>query len=563
MNEKQFFQLMDGMRETHIAEAAGWKYRQTEKDAETGEISPENEISALFDREQPKKTENKTIIMKKETEPETNPKTDKKPQKDPSANMLKYTAAGILTAAAALVLVVGGLWRQTLQEHADSIWTQPGMSGTAAAGEQKDTTAPQDTADSGESTAFDAAAYTVPANGAQLPPDAVEAQSTEMTVPAVFEGQNFIGGSGELRPLNGPGSTLFMEDDDYYYAVYYYGDSAHYPTSAVRYDRHRVYENGILAGEEIKGAESLPYMISDGESFYEQPVNTWGVLRKLEQDGSFSDFLPNSRIREDIELNGDNLIYDRIIPLNDHRYYLYAHTNPEAASGKVAILLNMIYTPETDAIVYLPENMCLTGDAACYDAEQDLLYLPSNGMVYHMARSRAYGSSTVSEYGEEAMGVHCFDCATGTQTRAFPDVREDHTDGSEWAVCGDALYYLVRQISESRKETVSLHRIDMTTMEDTLLADDTDLQQIICVNGALYGRTHVSVGDDTLIRLDADGSTADIIIKSNAIFNITYSGMGDYVYVGCRSGAFAGTEAVLLHLPDAECILLGKLSASE
>ena len=528
MKEDLLFEIMNGMRDADIAEAAEWKYRKRP--------APEQEISAILQGER--------HAAVSETEPEQDMHAETEnvsvpeavpEQPDGQRKLLRFASVSIGGIAAAIALTVGLVTMYAGRDRTETYSMQPGMPGITAENiPEAETKSVRETAAAQQDITTEhtttAEPTTVPAIGGALP----ESQSVTLA-----GGENYFGGKGELRPLSSSGGNWFEDDAWYYSLTYSYG----YPQYFTRFDKNNPDADGSFTEESLydpyatEDSESagihdiVPRMISDGERLYEQPLDINGGLCLLDDAGQRTVFLSNARIRQETELQGGVPEYYRIEKLGDTgRYYLFAAVNAQQNSDDPALhmLLNMIYTPETDTLIILPDEKKFVGNTMHYDAEHDYLYLGTNRLAYRQDNIAVQVQPpTVYMLNAETGDVLAY-CVT-SQYVVFDAA-------TKWAVCGDTLYYLTRK---TRNEGNGVQVMDMNVLcrysfetGENMEMDEFDgVKRVCALGGKLYLLEHNSVSDDRIVAYDPETAEKQVIKECREINELLCSdGQDGYLY---------------------------------
>lgn len=561
MKEDLFFQIMDGMQEKHIAEAAEWKYCKKEES--------ENEISALFERELYAPA-SAAVPEEPASAADDSPVIAAEPvQTQPQSRMIRITAVSLAAIAAVIAVTVGLLTLYAGREQVDTYNPQPGMSGLSVQSTPEETAlaetdaAAANTANTADTTTVQS--ETVPAAGGSVgqlteDPHAAAAQ-------IISGGENCFGGEGALRPvaeLNS--SSHYFEDDKWYYEL---GYSPGFSWQMLyRYNKYQTDKNGahvcevVYAPEDENAQDIVPRLISGGDQVFAQQEDADGCLMLFEGNQGYSSFLPNDRIRQDLDLTFDTLSYYRIAKLGDTgSYYLYACTDSSPETGRPVKRLNMIYTPETHQLIFLPEELKLIGNIMYYDAEHNWMYLGSSPQIYLMDQASVTDDGVVfTNSDERAPAVYRINAATGEVLAKHEiDTTDRYYRGNIWAICNGKLYYLAND-ADRMNGMIGLEHLceySFDTGERKMLEERTGIEKLCAIGGKLYLLIHDSVSDDQISMYDPGSGERWVLKTGRELSDLDYNGTDDYFSVPFQ------TQCQMLYSPEKGWLLLAYASEED
>jgi hypothetical protein len=518
MNEKQFFDLTEGFRSEHIAEAAAWKYRPHKDENE------QNEIAEIFSREMQKKYED--AAPEAPFKPISAPASKKMPLQNPKPQprIAKGFAVG-LTAVAAVICAAVGIVAYHAQKPEDVTVSDnmqtPAASITNAISEQTGT-APADFAIFTDDTVT---------STEQSEQSAENAEETQ-TAPEEFTGENYLGGQGYLHPID----KYTFEDDAYWYL---YSMKTRIPKTAP--DGDGIYHNELICqkagcSHEYNNCPIAQYynrLISDGEKIYYTRGNT--IYTITDQSAGANGTMP-----EFFKLTNDsagNAIYDlypgcemhfyQLTKLGDTgKWFVYVYFD----YGSERVQYPVIFTPNTDQPFY-------DGTPLFLDVEKmgwEPMYDASTGMLWF---GRWDDQTFVG-----------FDINTGEKNEVT--VLEDHYVTSEFYAADGKLYGMANlaQSATSFNSQTDFISIDAATGEMTVLEEATNIKNIYFIDGKLYALRSRRVQADTIVRCAPDGSNEEVLYEHNGkITNISVLRDG-FIYVSQDSGNYLMVDGVFLRV---------------
>lgn len=520
MNEKQFFELTEGFRPEHIAEAAGWRYRPYKDEPE------QNEIAEIFSREMQKKQEDAAaeVPVKRFSVPAAKimPAQNAKPQ----PHIAKAFAFGLTAVAAVICAAVGivAYHAQKPENAAVSDIQPPAASMTNAISEQTGTMPALHSAYQNDTATTDAQRQNAAASE--------ETQTTTQTSPEEFTGINFLGGQGYLRPID----KNSFEDDAYWY---FYGTKTRTP-KRIEPDGDGIYHNELICqkvgcSHEYYNCPIANYhnkLISDGETIYYTSGHS--IYTITDQSAGANGTMPEFfRLTVDSE---DSPIYDLYLNCEMHFYqltklgdtgkwFVYVYFD----YGQERMQYPVIFTPNTDQPFY--DGTPLFLDAVhvswepMYDASTEMLWFG------------AYNENTFTGY----------DINTGAKRKiAIP---EDYYGISNYYAADGRLYGMVDPQSMTSNFAIShFISIDTVTGEMTILEENTNLKCIYFIDGKRYALRSRRVQADTIICSDPDGSNEEVLYEHSGKITNIYVMRDNCIYIYQDSGKYLMVDGAFLRV---------------
>lgn len=525
MNEQDIFDIMSGLPEKHIAEAAEWKYRQ--QSAASG-----NEIDTLFTHAaEQKATRPKTA----ETNGVTRVTVTQKAQNAPAADtvqprIVRHSALGLTAVAAALVLAIGGI---VLKLHSDrNEFTDPG---TAASTEYTVTSDPavSDSAVQTDSTVT-----------------GTEEQSTESTVTTtvtfakdaapvphheddtVAPGElNFLGGHGKLYPVTS-GSPYGIEciaDEDNWYingtrrisktARDENGKPVEELLCQVAGCSHTTEENCLVAqysSRLIAGQDAVYYYDTSEPSFIKGCI---GQFKRILSDGTTENVIPSPN-KKLSESRISQVYYNTVMPLGDTGiYYVRANFSTEDHFRTARLLAD---SRNGNIIELSDELQAMT--PAQYDEQTGHLFLFEQYENQRSLNNSIDEQGIISADSEHRFnpGICEIDIYTGEEISRYK-VRADYS----WLIRDHALYTLSAPQEAAVNSTVDLFRTDLATGENTLLRNDCHFNSIMSCGDYIYAARHSAVGSDAIVRMRPDGSEETVIMETAGVIHMLLPAVND------------------------------------
>lgn len=559
MNEQKFFELTDGFRPEYIAEAAAWKHEQ--KSAET-------EIGAIFDAEIQRR---RPELQTEKEVPSTEAKTDEPVEtvmpepETQQALMLRRLAFGITAIAAALALTVGVLV-YTAQRTGDSPVSQAGTAPADSSmlsvqtGMEPGIALQTQTAVNGESASETTASGTESAADAPVSDPDAAAES--------FTGENFLGGTGHLRVIsegkpelvfdNGTVQTFgtdnlmgsfALEDDEYWYL--------RMGSMQSRISKTQRDENGKANNEYICQKQGCPHrsgsdcpaaiadhLITDGYSLFSYDQN---MLFRIDDTGRKTPFFrlkanaEGKRYMDHIQsINGELItVSDTVVYASMELVFFgrLGDTGKWYAEFEIVHydnsydFVNVVFEPMNDKgeaeVTYLQLPDDSVDSRIAYDNENELLYL---GVYADKRNDNSY-------YGYD---LCAFDINTG-EMRWRSDT---HPTQSFWCYHGGRIY----TFNPETEEMLSGGKVyggrllnnygyfDCETGEWTTVEERSNLQNVRCIGDKIYARRERSVGDDTIICMNPDGTDEEVLYtRKNRITSLNYVSP-DFMFVQTSGG---------------------------
>ena len=500
MKEQDFFDIMDGLPERQIAEAAEWKYRHGEQQ--------ENEIDALL-----KSSTVSEPVRMQHTEPDVR-STAAEPIKvhgtsggEKQSRIIRSGTLGLAAVAAAFALIVGGIG---LKLHRDNIDVSASVPGTTISDEDLSMT------EISGSTVTEVPVYGSTAqttSGTTVTFEKAEAAvpyTEDNTVSAGEE--NFLGGTGPLRIIssNETGGFPVFQDDNYIYLgggrrilkenlepnncdaelVCQKAGCDHYSEDCPLYYE----QNGGL-------------ICRDGQNFY---IRDWGTLspkqgfagglKRILSDGSTEDVFPLKKIGATEEIG--IVSYPNVMRLGDTGIYFlemycmpYEHNGPYVSTSADSSFFETVLldsrTGETIPFEYLNE-----------DRIRNMLKLQFDEASGHLFIS--YG---VMDRVDSVMEI---DIYTGNLlcTYVMPD-----KNIINWAFAEGKLHFLASDNARNGKITWYCEDAESGTIETVL--EDCKLRTLFCHDGRMYALRHESVGMDAILSYALDGTDEQLIAETN------------------------------------------------
>ena len=543
MNEQDLFDIMDGLPERQIAEAAEWKYRSGRQ--------PENEIdSILKSGTMPEKITYRLAppAVQDAAEQTAQPVTVSGTQPQPQSRVIRSAAFGLAAVAAAFALAIGGIAMKLHRDSTDLAASQPG---TAVSDSEIGVT---------EITQTDLAALTVAPTGVQTTAPA-ESETTvtfsaaepvthteDNTVSA--DELNFLGGHGQLRPVTPNDQYVNVFQDDEY--IYFEGEKRIPKTelSLTGNDaelicrtpgcRHNtedclLYRYGI--GKLICGNQDIYYC--DFNTFSPKPGYAGG-LKRIYSDGTTEDVYPQTKIVEQKGLSEESGIayYSNIIRLGDTGIYLlemryspferqdgYVLTNPETVFTELTLLDSR--TGETISLEYLRENKNYP--------------MPVLTLQYNEEEQRLFVSDAQTEYLD---GVKEIDIHTGKVIASY-FVAQGQID--DWFYAKGKLHFLTSDGEGQPSGTTSWRCIGLEPGEAETVAETCMLRSFCYYNGRVYAVRHASVGMDAVVSYAPDGTDEQVIAETKGTLGVI-----SQVYDPERITVYSETNSLEMYMTDPE-----------
>ena len=512
MNEQDFFDLMSGMSERQIGEAAEWKYKHP------AEQDSSSEINAILSQNPPLNP----LADTKKTEPQSAAETEAVPQtppvqSKPQSRFIRHSAVGVAVVAAAFALAIGGLAWKLRSDNPEVSDMTPGISITSTS--EAVTSAP-----AGESLPAAESSTTVPAIGETLPvavdPDAHSIDQT-VTEPdmltqaddSVQAGeQNFLGGTGPLRTIVNEDFYTILEDDMFWYF-----------NGTMRISKAQRDEHGVAVSELL--CQNAGCAHNDPETCLVarcSNANLFGTGDKIFQ------------LKQTVEHNADQFTFSRLFSDgSEHDMCAFMIDRDENDAGSYTYYRSAAVMPELSA-VFAELEQCRTLENGSTQSQpiqalmrlsgSDVSYLqlelnlprermigvpvmqsdPESGLIWFLTDSSIMHEKNYSYYYHAK--IVTVDPKTGEVV-----TRLENADILDWFVADGKLYYLE---PDDNKLTSRFCRFDPDNGSEFA---SSNLVSFSCCAGTVYAVRQVSVGKDSVIRfpLGTDLSAEETVTETN------------------------------------------------
>lgn len=509
MNEQDLFDIMDGLPERQIAEAAEWKYRRGKAQA--------NEIDAILTSSpMPEKiTYRNTPPEAPDTEAETVVLSRPANGSGKQSRIVRSGTAGLAAVAAIFALAFGGIALKLYRDNNEIAASQPGAAVsdgdfivTELTGDDiVNSTVIQTqavvfhTTDPGTTVTFDI-------------PDTPVEHREDNTVSAGET--NFLGGKGLLRPVTSEGNTCILQDDEY---IYIQGnrkvrktalDPLKSPSPDLICQKAGCLHNTgdcLLNkyGNLMSGGTDIYYADWETESVQQ---GFCGGLKRIYSDGTTEEIHPQNKISPADEVSGKIvgiIYYTHILRLGDTGIYylkgdglLYNDDESYTARDIPPVLMNSS-TGETIAL-----NISEYAYIDHYD-DYAAMFDEASG---HLFLSITDPSDTCNRIDE-------IDVYTGAILQEY-NSRDEKAEILSWFVKDHQLHYLGETPEDRYKVNWYVH--DMDTQETKVLLEDCGFSSFAYCDGRVYATYHASVGNDAIYSYAPDGTDAVKLTESNTLF---------------------------------------------
>lgn len=511
MNEQDLFDIMDGLPERQIAEAAEWKYRHGKAQA--------NEIDAILTSSpMPEKiTYRNTPPEPADTEAEKVVLGRPAGTSGKQSRIVRSATAGLAAVAAVFALIFGGIAFKLYRDNNEIAASQPGAAVSdggiivtaLTADDIVNRTDIQtqeivlDTSESGTTVTFDIS-------------DTPVEHKEDNTVSAGET--NFLGGKGLLRPVTSEGDPCILQDDEY---IYIQGNrkvrkTALDPLKAPSPDLI-CQKAGCLHNTGDCLLNKYGNLMSGGTDIYYADWETESVqqgfaggLKRIYSDGSTEEIHPQNKISPADEVSGKIvgiIHYTHILRLGDTGiYYLKGdgllNNDDESGTFTFRDLPPMLMNSSTGETIALNIS-----EYAYIDLHDDyaVMFDEASG---HLFLSITDPSGTCNRIDE-------IDIYTGKILQEY-NSRDEEADILSWFVKDHQLHFLGEKPSDRYKVNWYVH--DMGTQETKVLLADCGFSSFAYCDGKVYATHHTSVGNDAIYSYAPDGTDAVMLTESNTLF---------------------------------------------
>ena len=555
MNEEKYFELTGGFRPDFIAEAAEWKHE---------DHSAESEIGAIFEADLKRRTQelhSDTDTEKELPSVEAAEVEPIEPMPEISQNdMPRHLAAGITAIAAAIALTIGALVYMA-QRPGDSMITPAGTTladssilSVQTGMEPGISVQTQTAAQSGSSAAEDPASGTDSAGSGTA--ENSESASGGGADAENYTGTNFLGGSGHLRLIASGESkldfgdhtyqidtsnlmgTMALEDDDYWYLLF---GSQYSRISKTERDAdgkaHNEYicqQAGCPHNSEACPAFQASQLVTDGRGLYAMSQN---MLFSISDDGTRTPFFrlsgdsdgnryrngwphddPNDPGSADIPAENwyseMRLVY--FTRLGDTGKW-FAQFQLNHNDSTRASFVNAVFEPmnekgeSTATLLKLPYNNIDCRFA--FDSEKELLYA---GVPEEHNENEGF-----SGYLLYAIDIHTGEAEK--QSDAHLPSSWFYSGGKVYGIGWDEQVFIEGGQPNGGRLVDNYGCLNLETGEWTVIEENTNLENVNCIGSKVYARRQRSVGDDTVIRMNPDGTEEEVLYtRKNRITALNY-----------------------------------------
>ena len=511
MNEQDLFDIMDGLPERQIAEAAEWKYRHGKEQA--------NEIDAILTSSpMPEKiTYRNTPPEAPDTEAETVVLSSPAGGGEKQSRIVRSGTAGLAAVAAIFALAFGGIALKLHRDNTEIAASQPGAA--VSDGGIIVTELTGDDIVNSTDIQTQAVVFHTTEPGTTVTfdiPDTPVEYKADNTVSAGET--NFLGGKGLLRPVTSEGDPCILQDDEYiYYGSQKVRKTALDPLKAPNPDLI-CQKAGCLHNSDdcLLYKYGYGYLMSSGTDIYYADCETESVqqgyaggLKRIYSDGTTEDIHPQNKISPADESSGKivgRIHYTHILRLGDTGiYYLkgYGWRYSDDESGLDREFLPMLLNSRTGETITL--NISEIGHNA---------YIDDYAVMYDEASGHLFLSVT-NGITDTCTDVNEIDIYTGEILQAY-NSWDEKAEILSWFVKDHQLHYLGETPEDRYK--VNWYVRDMDTQETKVFLKDCGLSSFAYCDGRVYATHHTSVGNDAIYSYAPDGTDAVMLTESNTLF---------------------------------------------
>lgn len=509
MNEQDLFDIMDGLPERQIAEAAEWKYRHGKAQA--------NEIDAILTSSpMPEKiTYRNTPPEAPDTEAETVVLSRPANGSGKQSRIVRSGTAGLAAVAAIFALAFGGIALKLYRDNNEIAASQPGAA--VSDGDFIVTELTGDDIVNSTVIQTQAVVFHTTDPGTTVTFDIPETPAEHKEDNTVSAGEtNFLGGKGLLRPVTSEGNTCILQDDEY---IYIQGnrkvrktalDPLKSPSPDLICQKAGCLHNTgdcLLNkyGNLMSGGTDIYYADWETESVQQ---GFCGGLKRIYSDGTTEEIHPQNKISPADEVSGKIvgiIYYTHILRLGDTGIYylkgdglLYNDDESYTARDIPPVLMNSS-TGETIAL-----NISEYAYIDHYD-DYAAMFDEASG---HLFLSITDPSDTCNRIDE-------IDVYTGAILQEY-NSRDEKAEILSWFVKDHQLHYLGETPEDRYKVNWYVH--DMDTQETKVLLADCGFSSFAYCDGRVYATYHASVGNDAIYSYAPDGTDAVKLTESNTLF---------------------------------------------
>lgn len=508
MNEQDLFDIMDGLTERQIAEAAEWKYRQGK--AQSNEID-----SILTGGTMPEKITYRQTAPETETAAAEPVKVSSPAGNERPSRVIRSATAGLAAVAAVFALIFGGIALKLHRDNSDILASMPG-----AAVSEGEIAVTEINAESGSTYTVTGTDWdvinSVPEYGTTVTfaPEETPAEYIEDNTVSAGE-TNFLGGNGLLRPVTAEGQPCILQDDEY---IYLYGsekirksglDALKAPDPelicqkagcAHTSDDCLLYKYGF---SQLMSSGTDIYLIDHSTESVQQGFA--GGLKRIYSDGTTEDIHPQKQISAADESSGKmlgNIYYTHILRLGDTGiYYLKGYGSPDETGG-IREFMPVLLNSRTGETITLQNRE--TGHA--YIDDYAVMYDEASGHLFLSITNGFTGTCTA---------INEIDIYTGEILQEYNSWGEQ-AEIISWFVRDHQLHYLGETPENQYK--VNWYVRDMDTQETKMLQADCGFSSFAYCDGRVYATYHASVGNDAVYSCAPDGTDAVKLTESNTLF---------------------------------------------
>lgn len=536
MKEQDFFDIMDGLPERQIAEAAEWKYRRGK--------AQDNEIDAiLMNGAMPEK------ITYRQTVPDTGSPAAEAPVvsspagSEKQSHVIRSATAGLAAVAAIFALIFGGIALKLHRDNSALLSSMPGAAdsdGTFIVTELTDHDSSTYTV---TGTDWDEISFPAPETGTTVTfaPEEIPAEYIEDNT--VSEGEkNFLGGHGTVKPVvEGNQYMSVFQDDDYYYF------SSGYRVLKSSLNGNEIPEEELLcqkAGCAHQSDDCVLYRYGDGhllcstEDMYYIDWTTEslqegvaGGLKRIFSDGTTEDMHPQKQIVDydkEIDDASGRMYYTNVLRLGDSGIYFVAgfYFRYDDTDNNATLFPPVLLNTRTGERIQLKSDTVLgsalgTSYQAEYDDASGHLFMSHSGIDMRVKEIDIYTGALVQEY----------------------DSTELESGMLSWFVKDHVLHFLGE--APNNGFHVNWYAHDMSTGETKIVRNDCKLNSFAYRDGRVYAAYHASVGNDALLSYAPDGTDETLLSEiSNSLDSILSFADPDQITVMSYTGAY------FLYRPD-------------
>ncbi|MCQ2407684.1 MAG: DUF5050 domain-containing protein [Oscillospiraceae bacterium] len=575
MNEEKYFELTGGLRPDFIAEAAEWKHE---------DHSAESEIGAIFEADLKRRTQE----LHSDADTEKELPSAEAPEVEPiepmpeirQNDMPRHLAAGITAIAAAIALTIGAFVYKA-QRTGDSVFTPAGTTladssilSVQTGMEPGIAEQTQTAAQSGSSAAEDPASVTDSTRpGASNNAESISGGKSDAEH---YSGTNFLGGTGHLRMIasaepvlhfeqaviqfdpNTLIGTMALEDDVNWYLLfggqYSRISKTERDADGKAHNEYICQQAGCSHNREDCPAFLADQLVTDGRDLYAFSQNT---LFRISDDGTKTPFFLlnedpdgnryyNGRPLDDFALDtpAENFYSEMTLVyftrLGDTGKW-FAEFQLSHFDNTRPTLVNVFFEPMNEkgesavTFIKLPYR---TDCRFAFDREKELLYA---GVPEEHNENEGF-----SGYLLYAIDIHTGEARK--QSDAYLPEGWFYFDGKVYGISYDTQEIILNRLVNGGHAVPTYGCLDPETGEWTVIEEKTNLGNIFCIGNKVYARRQRSVGDDTVIRMNPDGTDEEVLYtRKNRITALNYVSEG-FIFLQ-TSGGF---ELIL----NGECIPL-------